>query len=98
MARRGSVYFGQNTGIPSPIDSTIAGRIEGFVGPGAPGKGVVGAHSEISAVNEGILANPGSSPSDFAVYNLRLRGSQQGQSIPMCSNCRAILSDVEETS
>jgi RHS repeat-associated protein len=90
--RTGEVYFGQNTGIPNPLAPQLRSAIEDFEGPGAPGKGIPGAHSEINAVNQGLFADPSSQISDYLLYNLRLRGALKGQPIVMCSNCTTILS------
>jgi len=92
----GQIFFGQNSGIPNPLHPALAARLAQFEGPGAAGKGIPGAHSEINAVNQGLFARPGASMNDFALYNVRLRGSAQGSPIPMCSNCSAILQGVEE--
>jgi hypothetical protein len=92
----GEIFFGQNTGIPDPLHDVLASRIDDFAGPGAAGKGVPGAHSEVNAVNHGLFARPGSIVEDFMLYNLRLRGAAIGEPIPMCSNCSKILNGVEE--
>jgi hypothetical protein len=89
--RTGDIFFGQNTGIPEPLAPELRSALEDFDGPGAAGKGIPGAHSEINAVNQGLLANPDSQISDYIFYSLRLRGALQGEPIEMCPNCAAIL-------
>jgi hypothetical protein len=89
--RTGDIFFGQNTGIPEPLAPELRSALEDFDGPGAAGKGIPGAHSEINAVNQGLLANPDSQISDYIFYSLRLRGALQGEPIEMCPNCAGIL-------
>lgn len=89
--KTGDIFFGQNTGIPDPLHPDLQAALDEFEGPGAAGKGIPGAHSEINAVNEGLLANPGSQIGDYIFYSLRLRGALQGEPIEMCSNCASIL-------
>jgi RHS repeat-associated protein len=89
--RTGDIFFGQNTGIPDPLAPQLRSAIDEFEGPEAPGKGIPGAHSEINAVNQGLLTNPGSQISDYIFYNVRLRGALQGEPIEMCPNCAGIL-------
>jgi hypothetical protein len=76
---------------PRHGDRYLQSALDCFDGPGAPYKGIPGAHSEINAVNQGLFADPGSSISDYIFYNLRLRGALQGEPIEMCSNCASIL-------
>lgn len=92
----GNVTFGQNTGIPSPLHPTFQDRIANFEGEPAPYKGVPGSHSEINALNKGMLARPGSTPEEFTVYNVRLKGTLKGQRIVRCDNCLQITDGVRE--
>ena len=85
------MFFGQNTGIADPLHPDLQQRLAEFPGPGAPGKGIPGAHSEINAVNQGLFARPGSQINDFVFYSVRLRGAAQGDTIEMCPNCAWIL-------
>jgi hypothetical protein len=87
----GQIYFGQNTGIPKPLAPELQSALDEFEGPGAPGKGIPGAHSEINAVNQGLLEAPGSQIGDYIFYSVRLRGALQGAPIVMCPNCSEIL-------
>jgi hypothetical protein len=87
----GDIYFGQNTGIPDPLAPELQSALDQFEGPGAPGKGIPGAHSEINAVNQGLLEDPCSQISDYIFYSVRLRGALQDEPIEMCPNCSAIL-------
>lgn len=89
--KTGDIFFGQNTGIPDPLHPDLQQALDEFPGPGAPGKGIPGAHSEINAVNQGLFARPGSQISDFIFYSVRLRGAAIGQPIEMCPNCAWIL-------
>jgi YD repeat-containing protein len=91
----GEIYFGLNTGVPDPIDPDLERRIA-EMGPGAPFKGEPGSHSEINAINQGILAHPGATVDDFLIYSVRLRGSEKGQRIPRCPNCEKITDGAEE--
>lgn len=43
----------------NPVHPDIQQALDEFVGPGASGKGVPGAHSEINAVNQGLFAREG---------------------------------------
>jgi RHS repeat-associated protein len=92
----GNITFGQNTGIPSPLHPTFEDRIANFEGEPAPYKGEPGSHSEINALNEGMLARPGSTLDEFTVYNVRLKGTQKGQRIIRCDNCQQITDGVRE--
>jgi RHS repeat-associated protein len=92
----GDVFFGQNTGIPSPLHRELAAALDAFAGPGAAGKGIPGTHSEFNAINQGLFARPGASISDFLLYSVRLRGSDQGSQIMMCPNCANILKGAED--
>jgi len=83
----GEIFFGQNTGIPDPLHPDLQQLLEDFPGPGAPGKGIPGAHAEINALNQGLFARPGSQISDFIFYNVRLRGAAIGEPIAPCPNC-----------
>ena len=89
--KTGEIFFGQNTGIPDPLHPLLRQRLDSFSGPGAPAKGIPGAHSEINAVNQGLFARPGSQIGDFTFYSVRLRGTIKGQPIEMCPNCAQIL-------
>ena len=89
--RTGDIFFGQNTGIPDLLHPDHQVALDQFEGPGAAGKGIPGAHSEVNAVNEGLFTNPGSQISDYIFYSLRLRGALQGEPIEMCPNCASIL-------
>jgi len=92
----GEVFFGQNTGIPSPLHSALGAALDAFSGPGAAGKGIPGAHSEFNAINQGLFARPGAAISDFLLYRVRLRGADQGSQIMMCPNCANILKGAED--
>lgn len=92
----GDITFGQNTGIPSPLHPTFQDRIDNFEGEPAEFKGVPGSHSEINALNEGMLARPGSILEEFTVYNVRLKGTLKGQRIIRCDNCQQITDGARE--
>jgi hypothetical protein len=89
--RTGNIFFGQNTGIPDPLAPELRLALDNFDGPGAPGKGIPGAHSEINALNQGLLEDRDSEINGYIFYSVRLRGSLQGQPIGMCANCSTIL-------
>ncbi|BDZ53053.1 hypothetical protein GCM10025870_01260 [Agromyces marinus] len=92
----GAIFFGQNTGVPSPLHGELKAALDAFPGPPAAGKGIPGTHSEINAINQGLYARPGSTISDFVLYSVRLRGAQQGSQIMMCPNCSGILNGAED--
>lgn len=92
----GDITYGHNTGIPNPLHPTFQDRIDNFEGEGADFKGVPGSHSEINALNEGMLARPGSTLEEFTVYNVRLKGTLKGQRIIRCDNCQQITDGVRE--
>jgi len=92
----GEITYGQNTGIPSPLHPILQDRIDNFEGEGADFKGVPGSHSEINALNEGMLARPGATREEFTAYNVRLKGTQKGQRIIRCDNCQQITDGVRE--
>lgn len=94
--RTGDVFFGQNTGIPSPLHPELGAALDAFPGPAAAGKGIPGTHSEFNAINQGLFARPGSSVKDFVFYSVRLRGAAQGNQIMMCSNCASILKGAQD--
>jgi hypothetical protein len=83
----GEIFFRQNTGILDPLHPDLQQLLKDFPGPGAPGKGISGAHAEISALNQGLFARPGSRISDFIFHNVRLRGAAIGEPIAPCPNC-----------
>ncbi|WP_354246529.1 RHS repeat-associated core domain-containing protein [Agromyces sp. PvR057] len=94
--KSGEIFFGQNTGVPTPLNSNMKAAIDAFPGPAAAGKGTPGTHAEINAINQGLFARPGSTISDFVLYSVRLRGAQQGSQIMMCQNCAGILNGAED--
>ena len=65
-------------------------------GPGAPFKGIPGAHSEINALNQGLVARPGSRLSDFLLYSVRLQRSGGSEQILMCQNCAQIVGGARD--
>jgi hypothetical protein len=62
-----------------------------------PMKGVPGDHSEVNAVNKGMMEREGGTPppkpSDYTVYNTNTNGQGQdaGQGKPCCPNCTRVL-------
>ncbi len=92
----GEIFFGQNTGIPEPLYPDLQARLNEFEGPYAAGKGIPGAHSEINALNQGLWARPDADIEDFLIYNLRLRGAEQGMPIARCPNCAVLTRGAEE--
>lgn len=92
----GAVFFGQDTGVPSPLHPELASALSRFTGAATPGKGVPGTHAEFNAINAGLFARPGSRISDFVFCSVRLRGAGQGEQILMCSNCSRILTGAED--
>lgn len=92
----GEIFFGQNTGFPKQAHPALQAALDAFTGPPVPFKGVPGEHSEFNAINQGLVARPGATISDFAFYSVRLRGTAKGDQILMCGNCSAVLKDAKD--
>jgi hypothetical protein len=105
----GKVYYGRNQdGRPDPMHPTLDANADraadlnmrhGSAGPGMPptglaNKGIPGDHSEVNAVNNGMLDReearkqdpslPPPKTEDFAVVNQ----SPDGKPMPCCRNCK----------
>jgi RHS repeat-associated protein len=110
--KTGKVYYGQNTRErPDPMhpilednaDKAAEWNKKNFPNVKPPGmypmKGVPGDHSEVNAVNKGMIEREGDPnadkphPSDYTVYNVNTngQGQQQGAGKPCCPNCQKVL-------
>ena len=111
-SKTGKTYYGQNTEKrPDPMHPTLARNATKAAGynkenfpnakpPGVyPRKGVPGDHSEVNAVNSGMLdrdkdpnADP-PHPNEYTVYNVNTNGQTQkaGEGKPCCPNCQKTL-------
>jgi hypothetical protein len=101
----GTIFYGQNTGIPSDLHPLLRARLNALLqrtGGAGLGSGAAGAHAEINALNQALLAREAAGLSvteatlgDYVLFNIRLRGAAQGAPIPKCPNCRDLTRGVE---
>lgn len=94
----GRMFFGKNTtpgALPNNLTPEMANRIvEAESTIGYARTHGAGTHAEVHALNEGLVAHPGSEVSDFLIYaiNSGQKGSaaRWGQPVPRCPHCEFI--------
>ncbi|WP_459778905.1 YwqJ-related putative deaminase [Photobacterium sp. R1] len=93
--KTGQIFFGRNTGvgeIPSILSPDMRLSLEQMPDKVLTGyiktKGA-GTHAEVHALNEAMLARPGSIKSDFLLQVINSGGSKstRGSTIPRCPHC-----------